>query len=135
MLEMIKEPTEDPKGIKAEDLGTLRELLTCWMVAEPARHRSMTLISVLTLEKIRAGALTFQNALKDDGEFAMVGKGTAADGRRSELREEEVLRGEYKGDPAKESKVARKQISMLMGANPDRPDATLLRILREYGGV
>ncbi|TCP54447.1 YCII-related domain-containing protein [Tumebacillus sp. BK434] len=105
------------------------------MLVEPARHKSMSLTSVMTLEKIRAGVLSFQDALKDDGEFAMVGKGTAADGRNSELREELAMRNEYKGDPGKESKVARKQIAMLLGASPDHPDAELARILREYGGI
>jgi hypothetical protein len=134
MLAMVHNPHVDPPTVAAADLPTLRELLVTWMVAEPARHRSVIFNSVLLLQEIAGGSRTFQAALDDAGDHPMTGAGTAAAGRQAEEREQALLQDpRLGGDPG--GRVVPRQSNQLRRLSPDNLSAPLAGVLNQYAGI
>ncbi|WP_426747538.1 hypothetical protein VZQ01_08850 [Myxococcus faecalis] len=131
MLRMVRSPGEDPGGVPAEVLPLLREMLVTWMVAEPARHRSVIFNSVLSLQEIADKRQTFAQMLPDKGRYPMAGKGTAKDGRLAEKHEKTLL--DDKAATAS-TKVEERQKEQLKRTTPDGDlSSPLEQILHEYG--
>jgi hypothetical protein len=132
LLAMVKNPLQDPPSVLPADLSVLREFLTTWMVAETARHRSVIFNSVLMLQQIERGELSFERAIRDDGLHPMSGTGTAEAGRSVEKKEEDLLQGKDVGDPDKDSNVARRQAEQLAYLSPKNMSQPLEDVLREF---
>ncbi|AKF85327.1 hypothetical protein MFUL124B02_11300 [Myxococcus fulvus 124B02] len=131
MLRMVKSPGVDPGGVPDEVLPLLREMLVTWMVAEPARHRSVIFNSVLSLQEIANGTQTFAQMLPDKGRYPMAGKGTAKEGRLAEEHEEALLAGK---NVTASSKVETRQKEQLKRTSTDGDlSSPLEQILHEQG--
>jgi len=138
MLKMVRNPGADPTDVDETVLPLLRELLVTWMVAEPARHRSVIFNSVLALREVSSGRASFQDMLTDDGAHPMTGGGTAEAGRAAEVIEDTMVHGGSAGDLMKSSKVVRKQTEQLASTSSDgNLSSPLESVLRTHdiGGV
>ncbi|MCP3169470.1 hypothetical protein [Myxococcus qinghaiensis] len=134
MLEMVRNPGTDPADVDVTVLPLLRELLVTWMVAEPARHRSVIFNSVLALREVSSGRASFQDMLTDDGAHPMTGAGTAGAGRTAEKTEAAMVLGGTAGDLMKSSKVVRKQTEQLARTSGDgNLSSPLEDVLRSHG--
>lgn len=133
MLAMVRNPAADPGGVAPELLPAMRELLVTWMVAEPARHRSVIFNGVLSLREVAAGTSTFDQMLADNGQHPMTGPGTAAHGRTAEGREGQLREGVDVGDMLSSSPVVRRQREQLERVGGNSLSAPLEEVLRGHG--
>ncbi|MCP3102749.1 hypothetical protein LZ198_28120 [Myxococcus sp. K15C18031901] len=131
MLKMVKSPSEDPEGVPPAFLPLLRELLVTWMVAEPARDRSVIFNSVLSLQEIANGSKGFGHMLTDDGLHPMTGGGTAKAGRTAETYEEKLLSGKPAGKASKVEERQKQQLKRL--ATDGDLSSPLEQVLQDHG--
>ncbi|WP_426731021.1 hypothetical protein [Myxococcus faecalis] len=131
MLDMVKNPAKDPPDALASFHALLREMLVTWMVAEPARHRSVIFNSVLSLQEIAKGSHKFADMLTDDGLYPMTGGGTAKAGRKAEESERNLLANKPANPPTKVENRQKDQLKRTAtGGDLSSP---LEQVLLEHG--
>ncbi|MCP3060111.1 hypothetical protein LXT21_15110 [Myxococcus sp. K38C18041901] len=131
MLEMVKNPTVDPPDELASFHALLREMLVTWMVAEPARHRSVIFNSVLSLQEIARGTHGFADMLPDNGLYPMTGGGTARAGRQAEESEKKLFENKPSSPPTKVENRQKEQLKRTAtGGDLSSP---LEQVLFEHG--